>query len=683
MRKRTVNGLPGSVAAILLLLIIAAPVHAYVGPGAGFGIVTSFLVFLNAVLASLLSVLIWPLVMTIRLIRRSRLPNKPSAGRVVILGLDGLSPALVREMIAEGDLPEFRKLSKEGTMRNLETTCPGISPVAWSSFMTGVNPGRHGIFDFLTPDRNRYIALLSSVVTGTVDRQVRLGPFTFRKKSAFARLLRRSKPFWSHLGRYGIRSTVLRVPITYPPEPLDGHLLSGMCVPDLRGTQGSYTVLSSVEPSESTGGLWRPFSTQDDGVWRGSIPGPGSEEEAPAIELELRHTGTKWILELQRRKLTLRPGVLSEWTQMTFRLGRTRVRGIARFCLVRSGNDPILYATAINVDPFSPVVPISYPVHYSRYLAGMHGPFATLGLAEETWALNNSVLSEECFLDQAWSIFDERRRMFFDALDRTGTGLVVCVFDTSDRIQHMFWSGGSGEGSVIRNMYRRMDELLGETVRKLGKRDRLIVMSDHGFTSFSTCMDFNRWLVDEGYLVLEDGVEGSDTSFHGVDWSRSRAYFMGLTGLFLNLRGRESEGIVEPGEEASALREEITGRLLALMTEDGSKVVRSAVRSEEVYSGPYRNTGPDMVIGTSEGFRAGWGCVTGGIGDRVLYPNEMHWNGDHCHDGSLVPGILVTSWKHGTEKPSIMDIAPTALGILGLETPGYMDGQALDGEDSR
>jgi predicted AlkP superfamily phosphohydrolase/phosphomutase len=681
VRKRTAHGLQGSAVTLLLLLLLAVPAQAYVGPGAGFGIVTSFLVFLNALLASLLSLLLWPLAMAIRLIRRSRLPHRPSAGRVVILGLDGLSPVLVREMITEGELPEFRKLSEAGTMRDLETTCPGISPVAWSSFMTGVNPGRHGIFDFLMPDRKRYIALLSSVVTGTADRVVRLGPISFRKKTTFARLLRRSKPFWYYLRRYGIRSTVLRVPITYPPEPLDGHLLSGMCVPDIRGTQGSYTILSGTEPKESTGGIWRPLTSAGNGVWRGSIPGPGTGAETPTIGIELRHAGTKWTVKLQQQKLMLRPGVLSDWAHMTFRIGRARVRGISRFCLVRS-DDPILYATAINVDPFSPVVPVSYPVHYSRYLSGLHGPFATLGLAEETWALNNAVLSEECFLDQAWSIFDERRRMFFDALERTGTGLVVCVFDTSDRIQHMFWSHGFGEGSAIRDMYRRMDELLGETMSKLGKRDRLIVMSDHGFTSFDTCVDFNRWLVEEGYLVLEDGVEGSDTSFHGVDWSRSRAYFMGLTGLFLNLKGRESKGIVEPGEEASALQKEITGKLLALLTEDGMKVVRSVRSSEEVYNGPYRSEGPDMIIGTEKGFRAGWSSVTGGIGDRLLYPNEMHWNGDHCHDSNLVPGILLTSWKHTAGKPSIMDIAPTVLGLLGLEAPEYMDGQPLERDES-
>jgi predicted AlkP superfamily phosphohydrolase/phosphomutase len=377
----------------------------------------------------------------------------------------------------------------------------------------------------------------------------------------------------------------------------------------------------------------------------------------------------------------LREGRLTGWVRMTFRIGRSKVRGITMFCLTLDGTDPVLYCTALNVDPYYPVVPVSRPVHYSRYLAGMHGPFATLGLAEDTWALNNSIIGEDVFLEQAWSIFEERKRMFFDAMDRRGTGLVVCVFDTSDRIQHMFWSQGTGKGSVIRDMYARMDALLGETVGRLRKRDRLIVMSDHGFTSFSTCVDWNRWLVEEGYMVLEEGTDSIPTGFHGVDWSRTRAYSIGLAGIYLNLRGREARGTVNPGDEASELLDEMSERLLALVTPNGNRVVRSVSRADRTYRGPYAADGPDLVPGTEAGFRTGWNCATGGVGPEVLYENNLHWDGDHCHDRTLVPGILVTSWKHGSESPEIMDIAPTALRMLGVEPPGWMDGTPLAPED--
>jgi len=661
----------------ILLLSAASPVAAYIGPGAGFGIVTSFLVLLNAIAASLLSALLWPVMMAVRLLRRRRRELRATAGRVVILGLDGLSPRIARELMEEGLMPELSSLAGRGTLAPLGTTCPGISPVAWSSFMTGVNPGRHGIFDFLAPDRQRYLAILSSVRTGTSRRRTGRGPFAREVTRPFVRLLRKGAPFWGLLGRYGIRSTVLRVPITYPPEPLDGHLLSGMCVPDVRGTQGSYTLFSARDPGRTTGGLWRLLEPSDGG-WRGSLPGPrgagGTGIEVPVVLR--RRRGGAWEVSAGDSRLALTEGKLSGWLGITFPDGRAKVRAIARVPPVIREGSPELYCSALHVDPWSPAVPISHPVHYSRFLAGSRGPFATLGLAEDTWALNNGALDEEAFLDQAWAFFEERRTMFLDALDLDRSGLVACVFDTSDRIQHMFWGAGTGEGSPIRAMYRRMDDLIGETVRRLRRGDLLLVMSDHGFSSFHTCVDMNRWLLEKGYLVLEDGVATVETSFAGVDWSKTRAWSLGLAGIFLNLKGREARGIVDPSE-AAAVSREICAALLELRTPGGESVVGSALTSRDVYGGPYAAEGPDIVYGTNEGFRAGWGCVTGGLGPSVLYPNDRHWDGDHCHDHRTVPGTLASNAPLDAGAANILDIAPTVLSALGVRPPSYMEGRSL------
>lgn len=665
---------------IAVLLLAAGPVSAYVGPGAGFGIVTSFLVFLNAIAVSVLSALLWPVNFTRRLLRRSRRESPPLAKRVVVLGLDGLSPEVAGKLMESGGMPNLGRLASEGTFARLGTTCPGISPVAWSSFQTGVNPGRHGIFDFLAPDRKRYIPVLSSVRTGVAAPGTVSALFGRKKPRPFIRLLRKSRPFWTILRRYGMRSTVLRVPITYPPEPLDGHLLSGMCVPDLRGTQGSYTLFSESPPEEPvTGGLWRRLREVEEYLWEAEMPGPiNGEGDADTLRILLRSSSGRYIAEVDGTRLELTPGVLSDWAQMVFRPEGKKVRGIARFCLTHDDEgSPVLYSTAVHVDPFSPSVPISHPVHYSRYLAGLYGPFATLGLAEDTWALSNGAISGKTFLDQAWSIFDERKRMFFDALDRNRSGLVACVFDTSDRIQHMFWSEGHEDGTPVHEMYTRMDRLIGETVNRLGRKDMLVVMSDHGFTSFHTCIDLNRWLLENGYLALEEGVEKVDTSFKGVDWSASRAWSMGLSGIMLNLRGRESGGIVEPGGEADELIDEISRKLMLLEDENGAAVISAVYRGDDVYNGPYAGDGPDLIVGTGEGFRAGWGCVTGGVGERVLYANDRHWNGDHCHDHRLVPGVLASNFSLDAEGASIIDVAPTALRALGVRPPSYMEGRPL------
>ncbi len=662
------GGLPLKLILIIGLLIVPSLAYGYIGPGAGFGILTSFVVFVNAVAVSLLSFLFWPVMVLVRFLKRTRRPLKPECGKVVILGLDGLSPHLVEKYWANGDLPNLKKLADTGTYHRMKTTTPGVSPVAWSSFQTGVNPGKHGIFDFLSADRKRYLAVLSSVKTKTFQKKNFLG---IRKKQVSSTLMRMSKPFWSLLGRYGIRSTVLRVPITYPPEPLDGRLLSGMCVPDLRGTQGSYTVMAPEETERSfTGGIGRTLSKQEKGWWKASVPGP--EDCDPADILFHDEGRSRWTVHSGGEKLKVKTDELSQWLTVTYLAGRTKVRGIARF---RITEGPFIYCTALHVDPSSPVVPLSHPIHYSRYLAGAVGQFATLGLAEDTWALSNGHLDEKSFLDMAWAYYGERRKMFTDALTKGKDGLTVCVFDTSDRIQHMFWGSGTEPGSVIHKMYLEMDRLVGDTLDRMKNNHRLIVLSDHGFTSFHTCIDFNRWLVDNGFMVLEDGVKTVNESFHGVDWSKTRAYAMGLSGINLNIRGREGRGIVEPNE-AEPLMKEIKDLLLTLKDGD-TRVIRSVKFAKDIYSGGYVDRSPDIIPGTDTGYRADWGCVTGGVGSQTLYPNNRHWNGDHCHDSDLVKGVLFTSWKHRTESPSIVDVAPTVLSMLGVEPPGYMDGRTL------
>lgn len=653
--------------ALLLLLFFVLPAGAYIGPGAGFGILTSFLVFVNALAVSLLSFLFWPVLALVRQARRNRRPLKPKARRLVILGLDGLSPMLVEKMWEKGELSNLKRLAEKGTFRHLGTTTPGVSPVAWSSFQTGVNPGKHGIFDFLAPDRKRYLAVLSSVRT-TVGTEK--GIAGRKKTRTLQTLLRKSAPFWSYLGKYGVRSTVLRVPITYPPEPLDGHLLSGMCVPDLRGSQGSYTVLTTGEPEAMTGGVQGRLVPQGDNSFKGEIPGP---DGTLPCQVRLSTGGRIPKLSHAGGSVDLPWNELSPWATLEFTLAGKKVRGIARFRLTEG---PELYCTALHVDPSKPAVPLGHPVHYSRYLAGMQGPFATLGLTEDTWALSNGHIDDSAFMKQCADIFTEREKMFSDALSKNPTGLVVCVFDTPDRVQHMFWGSGFREGSPIRTTYAQMDALVGRVMDKLRKDDLLIVLSDHGFTSFHTCVDFNRWLVENGYMVLKEGIQTVGTSYIGVDWTKTRAYALGLSGININIRGREGLGIVNPGD-VPALTAEIAGKLEQLTTPEGDRVIRRARLGAGEYKGPYATDGPDIIPGTARGFRAGWNCVTGGVGERVLYPNEQHWNGDHSCDPDLVKGVLFTSWKHDREDPSIIDIAPTALEILGVTPPPHMDGSPL------
>ncbi len=517
------------------------------------------------------------------------------------------------------------------------------------------------------PDRERYLAVLSSVKTKSYTKKNFLG---IKKEEVSSTLMRMSKPFWGLLGKYGIRSTILRVPITYPPEPLDGRLLSGMCVPDLRGSQGSYTVMATEGNKESfIGGIGCILSPLEKSGWVGLVPGP---EGCEPVEVSIVPKKGKWIVACLDEKISVDENELSKWLTITYKAGRTKVKGIARF---KISEGPLVYCTALHVDPSSPVVPLSHPVHYSRYLAGAIGQFATLGLAEDTWALSNGHINEEVFLGMAYDYFEERKNMINDAMTNGKDGLMVCVVDTSDRIQHMFWGNGIEPGSEIHKMYIKMDELVGEVLSKIKNNEELIVMSDHGFLPFHTCIDFNKWLVEEGYMVLEDGVSTIDASYHGVNWQKTKAYALGLSGININLKNREGQGTVSQ-TEMPLIMAEIKEKLLNLEHKN-TKIIRTVKFAKDIYTGAYINRSPDIIPGTESGYRADWGCVTGCVGKQVIYPNNRHWNGDHSHSSDLVNGVLFTSWKHNTENPAIVDIAPTVLKKLGVKPPRYMDGKEL------
>jgi predicted AlkP superfamily phosphohydrolase/phosphomutase len=642
---------------VALLLLSAAPAASYVGPGAGFGLATSLLAVLNALLVSALSFALWPVLALARALRRARLAG-PSARRVVVLGMDGLSPSVVRDLIGEGLLPAFAGLARSGTLTELATTTPGVSPVAWTSFMTGSNPGKHAIFDFLAPDRSRYAPRLSSVDTRESGGRCEIVS------------LRRGRPFWMELGRYGLRAVVLRVPVTYPPDRLDGFMLSGMCVPDLRGSQGTYTLLGDTD-ADVPGGRHRRFAEGSGGLLAGALEGPPG---SPPVAVGLESSGGRHSLTLDGSRHDLEQGRLTPWLSVRFRIGRRgRARGIVRACLLQV-SPPRLYLTAVHPDPWSPPVPISHPRAYSRYLCSA-GRFGTIGLVEDTWALVNGAIPRQVFDQLAADTLDERRRMFEDAMGRLDRGLVVCVFDTPDRVQHVSWAQGTGPGSPVRAVYEEMDRLLSRTLSRLRRGDVLLVLSDHGFTSFDWCVDLNRFLLETGHLSLEEGFSPPLDNLVGVDWSRTKAYAMGLAGVNLNVRGREASGCVDPSD-APALMREIASALLELAAPDGARPVSRVSAAREIYRGPYSGDAPDLTVGLAPGFRVSWGGATGGIGESVIGRNSLAWSGDHSQDSESVPGILAST-SVLSSPASITDVAPTVLTLLGIPVPPSMDGRAL------
>jgi len=685
--------LAAAVAVVLLGGDSGAPENvklAYIGPGAGFAFLGSFLTLLWAFLVSAATLLTWPLRMAWKSLRRRKSLRKARVKKVIFLGLDGLDPRLTEKLMDEGRLPNLARLREQGSFRRLRTTFPSLSPVAWSTFATGVSPARHNIFDFLNRNMKSYLPELSSSKVNKPRRTLKIGRYVIPLSKATVDMRRKSVPFWKILGEHQVDCTVLRIPITFPPEKFNGKVLSAMCTPDLRGTQGSFSFFSTrTEKVSYEGGSRFPLKRSGKRI-TGSLEGP----ETPLIpdagklnvpfSLTLNGKPGAATLEIEGERHELRLGEYSPWINVTFRAGpMVKARGICRFLLNGIEPDVNLYVTPINIDPENPALPISHPGYYSAYLAKLLGSFATVGLAEDTWALNEGAIDEDAFLEQAYAIHREREAMFFNMLERTRRGVAACVFDASDRIQHMFYryldhrAEGKHSGTIER-MYERMDELVGRTFEYVDEETVLFVLSDHGFASFRRGVNLNTWLYENGYLALKDGATTAGPYFHGVDWSRTKAYTLGLAGLYLNIKGREAGGIVEPGKEAEALKRELIEKLSGLPDEErGDVAIRRVYATNRLYRGPYLEEAPDLIVGYNNGYRISWDGAQGKVTAKVIEDNPKAWSGDHGLDPLLVPGVLFCNRKMDAEDPGIEDLAPTALELFGVGKPAHMEGKPV------
>jgi hypothetical protein len=479
-----------------------------------------------------------------------------------------------------------------------------------------------------------------------------------------------------------------------------------MCVPDLRGTQGTFSHYTEpgvrTEDGATVGGVRLDLESTGTNIWRADLLGPdspdGSGSMTVPITVTVDPTGPRATFSLAGSTFTLGEDEYSEWIPVGFGKGTKKAHGI---CLVRVTSFAphfSFYVSPLHVDPRQPAMPISNPPHLAIALSRLHGRFATLGLAEDTWALNERVIDEQAFLDQAYRIHEERRTQFFHALDRQPDGVVSVVFDATDRIQHMFFRylvpdhpANRGKDTekhkgAIDELYRRADHLVGETLARMKKDDVLLIASDHGFKSFHRGVNLNAWFRENGYLFLKSDPaegplpaipDGTRYEVSDVDWPRTRAYTNGLAGYYINIAGREHDGCVPP-EDALALKREINDKLRGLPDpERGGEAITELWAGEDIYPGPYRENGPDVIVGFRIGYRADWDAAVGAVSGRVISDNTRSWSGDHCMDPRQVPGVLFSSVPFAATKPNLVDLAPTVLDLLGLKKAPHMTGQSI------
>lgn len=672
--------------------------------------------------------------LTQTLLVRSRRPLSKFSQRLVILGFDGMDPALVSRWMKEGKLPHLKQLAAQGGVYSLATTHSPESPTAWASFATGVNPGKHNIYDFLVRDTATYLPDLGMVHREPARFLFDYIPYAKPKLSS----IRGATSFWVTAGNAGVRSSVLTVPVTFPPENVpNGEMLAGLPLPDIRGTMGTFyyfaTDLSRYEEGNTEfGGILKRLVVEND-VAQTELIGPpnpiikqkiqairtngaltpadrtaiadlqGQEDVRIPLTIHWNRGAKTATVEIAGESLLLEPGKLSRWIDLDFKVNVfVRVHGMAQLLLLNAGSELQLYISPVNWKPDNPPVPMSSPPSFSADLFRRLGYYRTLGWAEATWPLNEGRIDEKTFMDDLYKAFDDRAEVILNRIDSHEWDMLVGVIESTDRVQHMMWrlmdpkhpmydaTLASRFGDSIEQVYRRADQFVGEVLQHLDPGTPVMIVSDHGFHSWRKAVNLNTWLVQQGYMVLQgqqpgekklDDLFGAGEFWENVDWSRTRAYAMGLGQIYFNLRGREGKGIVSPGAEAKQLADELSARLLTMRDpDDGSPIVRAVYKRDDVYSGEYLANASELQVGMEDGYRVSWQTTLGGTPQGIVYPNMKKWSGDHGgYDYATTAGVLISN-RPVTRKgvaPSIMDVAPTALKYFGLPIPNDIDGKPL------
>ncbi|MBF0331228.1 MAG: alkaline phosphatase family protein [Candidatus Omnitrophica bacterium] len=586
--------------------------------------------------------------------------------RMIVLGMDALSPEIMEPMMKAGRLPNFSRLAQTGAYSRLATTNPAQSPVAWAAFATGKNPGESGVFDFIVRDPKTYALDL------TLSKMQYGRPVSALK----------AKGFWDYTSARKVNTVVLGCPDTFPPHKIHGKMLSGMGVPDILGTQGTFTFYTSLpEEGRDVGG--RVVQVDKAAVMKMDLIGPrvrdmdGSSRNATVPFQVTAGVNGGVSVEYAGKKIELQVGHWSDWSEVEFDMGPLRkVRGIYKMYLLETAPEFKLYVGPINFDPRQPLFPISYPQGYAGELAGSVGLYHTQGMPMDVWGLNEKRLLEQAFIEQVNDVWQQRTAIFEHELGRLENGVLFAYFEPVDIIQHMFWrytdpghpvyEASTVYGGEIERWYEKMDGLLGKVLKRLGPNDILVVLSDHGFGTFKRAVHLNSWLRQHGYLVLKDpSADFGGELFEDIDWSRTRAYAAGFGGIYINRVRREGQGIVKAGKDEQALKAEIVQGLKAWVDEKGgATVVKNVYYQEDISHGKYAKDAPDLVVGFNVGYRASWQTAMGGAPGALIEDNKKNWSGDHLFDPTLVPGVIFANRKIHTA-PAIYDVTPTILKVAG------------------
>jgi len=506
--------------------------------------------------------------------------------RTFIIGLDGGTFDILEPWVREGKLPGFAEIMDNGVYGELESVMPPVTAPAWASFMTGMNPGKHGVYEFLYREKSGYEKV--PVNSHTIE-----SPF-----------------LWELLGRHNIKVGVVNVPLTYPVRPVNGFLVSGLLTPR---DASDYTY-----PEE----LYKQIND---------------------------YLGEPYEI----------------YTSEVYAKGRVdRV--------VQNYNDVLSKHIKVGKFLLSRYEPEFYMIHI----------FGTDRIQHELW---------HC-MDRDHPKHDSEEGTLF--------------------------------GDAILDYYKTIDrDFVSPLIKKYGKDTNILFISDHGFGPLHKTIYLNTWLLKKGYIKLKKGArsflkkcmfESGFTpaavyklmsalglagvkssmnrgardrllgtlflSFRDVDWDNTVAYAMGnkVGMIYINLKGREPSGAVNPGSDYDRVCEKLKGELMNdLETDEGTKIFDRVLSKEEVYAGSYIDRAPDLVLLNNRHEYQVMG--TSDFMSKKPVENALGQSGDHRMNGLFMG--MGPDFRKGERISGarIIDVAPSVLYLMGCPIPNNMDGKVLAG----
>jgi len=666
-------------------------------------------------------------------------PKDLGGTRVFVLGVDGMDPVVLQRLMDEGRMPSFAELAEEGSFKSLGTSNPPQSPVAWSNFVTGMNPGGHGIYDFVVRDPDDYTPLSSATPPPCQEEEhheyVDVFGYIVPTSPEEVENNRSGTPFWDHVHETGADVEVYRIPGNYPPTESEAMTLTGMGTVDMKGTPGDYTWYTD-EPLFDTDHLKadvQVVSIEDidgDGVRDTiytSIKGPPdlfhlepctvpSDEDylRAQVTVHLDADDEVALVRLGGGSAILQPGEWTDWMPVDFEMlpwGMMNMTGMTRFYL--KSLDPFrLYASPVNIDPTAPAQPITTPDDdVAVDLAEAMGRYYTQGMPEETNALKDGLFDDDDYVQQVALVHEDEREMLDVALDRFAEreeALTFFYLSDIDLQCHMLWRHGDPKfpdapphpgydpqaardhADDIEGYYEQVDRVLGHVRSRLDDDVLLLVISDHGFQPQTRKVHLNDWLVQEGYLVFHDGARPRMVSAmrpdpdeegeldYCVDWSRTKAFALGFNSIYLNLRGRESRGSVDPAR-ADELMDEIIDELMRLEDpETGRRVCLRVDKAKEIYFGDRLGEAPDLVVGYDRGYGVSDASTLGEVvGGPIIEDNPTGFTGNHLMAPEVVPGVLLSNRRIPGDGYALTDVTATLLDLFGVPLDEGMIGRSM------